>query len=609
LPRRLNRRQRKQEHVGKRLLEPNVMGGGAEDQGGRVRGKTRPGIPAIAILAIGSCVAGAALAHDGANYARIRHTQGVMTLERGEGGQAAEAALNRPIAPGDRLHSPVGRGEVQLADSSLIWVDHGSVLEFQSLADRDNRYERTNLVTLHRGRLRIETRDPADADAVFQVDSEAGSIYLLSAGSFRIEAEGGVTMLFSYSGVAEFSGDEGSVLVRSGQSSSVAVGGVPTAPRRFNTARRDPFDRYHDERLESYSDPGQVDGIPGDGLDALPQQVAPFVAELSHYGTWHSLPVYGTVWRPQYAGTWSPYAIGSWDWYAAGWIWVSHEPWGWAPFRYGRWDYAGTIGWFWIPGAVWGGAWVDFAVGPGHIGWCPLNYWNRPVFLNASTTLAGTLDPGRWDARGWSFMPIEQFGRQAVSPPGLRGERLARGRPFLITRVLPRFDPATYSKHADGGSDLVEVVRRARAALPSTPQDGEMISFRVEEARAARARKTDVPDARAAQPRPKSDLPGAPSRPARETGGQVAATPREVAPPAPAPAGTATGSDHAVGRLVDGARSGRGDSVPGARPASESATTDDKPPQVKQVKPGTAKRTAPKKPDTTEPKDASRPPS
>jgi hypothetical protein len=65
-----------------------------------------------------------------------------------------------------------------------------------------------------------------------------------------------------------------------------------------------------------------------------------------------------------------------------GWTWVPNERWGWAAFHYGRWGH-GNRGWYWIPGRSWGPAWVSWSVGDSHVGWCPLGWGDRPVYVRS----------------------------------------------------------------------------------------------------------------------------------------------------------------------------------------------------------------------------------
>jgi hypothetical protein len=415
--------------------------------------------------------------------------------------EISEAALNSPVAPGDRLWTDSGRAEIQLADSSVIWMDEGTRLSVRSLSEIDSPNERANLLALEQGSLRLEVRASPPADGVFQIDAEAGSVYLLSAGSFRIDSDSGVTTVSSIRGVAELSGDTGSVLVRSGERSSVRSGRSPAEPRRFNTLREDDFDQFCQERSEVYF--RSADGRdPYEEIEReVPQEVHPYLGELAAHGAWHSVPTYGWVWRPAYVGFWGPYVNGHWTWCPAGWVWVSEDIWGWAPYHYGRWDLVGDFGWVWIPGARWRGAWVSFAVGPSYVGWCPLNYYDRPVFQSVEIRSLTTINVTRLDPRGWRFAPVDRFSQRGLSRHLVRGDRLPRSTQVVVTQRLPQFDPHAVASRPEQGRELVDRVRGARAPLPdSTSSPGEPVPFRVRERRSSRDRTPRTAPGRSAGP-------------------------------------------------------------------------------------------------------------
>lgn len=582
----------------------------------------------------------------GATYGRVRYLDGALTIEQTSEGEVVDGTINTPVAAGDRALTIGGRAEIELADSSVVWMDADSRVEFRTLADIQNRHERTNLLALTQGSIRVESRDPEDPDAVFQIDTEAGSIYLLSGGVFRIDAVGETTTVSSYGGVAEFSGDGGSVLVRSGQRSSVQSDQSPSYPRRFNTQREDEFDRFCTERSGAYLHQGADEPYDED----LPEEVRPYAPELSFYGTWRTIPTYGRVWRPHYAGVWSPYHHGYWSWSHRSWVWVSYDPWGWAPYHYGRWDYAGDIGWFWVPGAVWSGAWVSFAVGPSYIGWCPLNYWNVPVFHEVWIVNRPTVSVGRLDPRGWRFVPSGRFAQRGVDTIVLRGDRLPRNTDLVVTQRLPQFDPRVIARRPERASSLVDAARRTRVAPPvSQAPGGALASFRAAERRVARG-----PIARSAATRPKSEpAPGQVTRVprARTHPGTTASVPRVSGPShqspdrpgqgAPARRGPPSDRDdehktrpptakdsqpprepepargRAMERLFEGTRTKVPPPPPqAARPpaANPSPTSDpqratDPPPPPAHQRRGTTppRRTPPKKPPENPPSDESQP--
>jgi hypothetical protein len=424
----------------------------------------------------------------GNTYARVRFLETGATLERPSDGVVTEAVANTPVMPGDILSTSDGRAEFELVDTSVVWLDRGTRVAFRTLADSSSDPDRTDLVAIEFGTLRVESRDQGNTDAVFQVDTEAGSIFLLSAGSFRIEVRGPMTTLSCYGGVAEFSGDTGSVLVRSGQRSTVQRGRGPGEPRRFNTQRVDDFDHFHDDRVVAYQDAAAA------GDDAqLPEEIRPYAPELSFFGTWQTVPNLGYVWRPYYAGAWSPYGRGPWSLYPTGWVWVSYDPWGWAPYHYGRWEHLSSLGWVWIPGSIWGGAWVTFAFGPAYVGWSPLNFRNQPVFHDAGIGSQPTVNVARLDPRGWQFLPIGRFGTRGKDQVFLRGDRLPRTTDLILTQALPRFDAEDIARHPDKAKSVVDLARRMRQAPPAVRVSaGEALPFRALERQARAARPPAV---------------------------------------------------------------------------------------------------------------------
>jgi hypothetical protein len=493
----------------------------------------------------------------GSTYARLRYTEGGTTIRRTQEGHiVGDAQVNEPLAPGDRLETAGGRAEVLLADGATIWIERDSALELRTLADADSRYDQTNLLVLEDGTIRIEAVETGGGALEFRVDTEGGSVRLLSAGSFRIDAEGPVTTVSSYSGVAEILGDAGAVLVRTGERSTVRPGRVAAAPRPFNTARLDDFDRFCQDRLQAYLreddyQPEQDEAIQND----LPPAIRPHYSELSVHGSWHYLSPYGWVWHPSYAGSWGPYLRGYWTWCPTGWVWVSYDPWGWAPYRYGRWDFSVGLGWIWIPGRVWRGAWVGFAVGRSYLGWCPLNYFNRPVFHDITIVNVVNVRSGRLDPRGWRFAPAGRIGDRGLRT--VRADRLPPDTDLVLTGRLPRFDPREVARRPDAGRVLQESARRQGARLPAAAAPDRAVPFRelerVSPGRSSAARPAPSlgprgPRTREARPAPAPAPPGAVADPGRsraappirrDPGGvrPVPRRPETVVPRVPRPAG------------------------------------------------------------------------
>ncbi|HKB06735.1 MAG TPA: DUF6600 domain-containing protein [Candidatus Polarisedimenticolia bacterium] len=481
------------------------------------RARRAAGILAIGVLTAFSGALGLTHAADpaedpeyGSTFGRVRFLEGSMTLQRTADRESTDANVNDPVAAGDRLLNGDGRSEIGLADGSTLWLDVGTRLSVRNLADIDSRYESTNLFALETGAVRILAPDPENRNKTFRVDTEGGSVYLLSGGSFRIETDEGITTVYSFRGVAELSGDDGSVLVRSGERSSVEPGRAPSEAIRFNTARLDDFDRFCESRLGAYAGRGSdepIDTI----VQEVPREVHPYVGELSYYGSWQNVPDYGWVWRPVYSGAWGPYVNGYWSWCRTGWVWVSYDPWGWAPYHYGRWDMVVNVGWVWIPGRVWSGAWVSFAAGPSYVGWCPLNYYNRPVFQDTAIVNVVNVNVSRLQPRGWRYVSIDQFGERRAPRGAVRVDRLPRGTDVVITSRLPQFDPHDVGRQPGHGAQFVDSVRRSRAPLPAAvDRDNKPMSFRTSERVSAEARgRRGAPAAlEQLRPRPRQTRPG-----------------------------------------------------------------------------------------------------
>jgi hypothetical protein len=324
----------------------------------------------------------AVLPAEGAVYARLRQFEGGISLKREDenASQDLKLEINSPLIPGDQIWTGEdGRLEIQLADGSLLRLDHDSQLSLLNLADREATFDNTTLIRLLTGSLYVRA-DSFDAhNRRFQIDTPAGSVFLLSGGVYRLDVGAdGVSTVASYRGVAEILADDVSVMAHSGERVTAEPGHRPADARAFNTLHRDPFDVWAEDRDDAYASNDSSRGV----RPAVPEQVAPYAGELDRYGSWRTDPVYGTVWAPSGVSTdWKPYYYGQWYSAPIGMTWVSSEPWGWAPYHYGRWQWGLGVGWFWIPGVVYSGAYVSWSVGPAAFGWCPLGFYDTPVVV------------------------------------------------------------------------------------------------------------------------------------------------------------------------------------------------------------------------------------
>lgn len=393
-----------------------------------------------------------------ANYGRVRYLENNVTIVRGVDGLAEESTINAPIFPGDTVTtSRDGKAEFQLADSSIVRMNYATKLKFQALTDLGNRYELSTILKLYNGSIYVEAENMDDKDKNFQIDTPFASIYILTDGLYRINVNSEQKVeAFCYRGVAEVVGEYDSVLLRSGKMTFVTYKSNPADPRGFNSFYADSFDRWNDERDEYYYQTRRID----EHYNDVPYEVRHYYTELSYYGNWVHVPVYGYVWYPYHIYTgWRPYYNGYWNYGPYGYFWVSYEPWGWAPYHYGRWSWASGYGWVWIPGRVFCGAWVYWSYGPSYIGWCALDYWNRPAFINVNLYL------GLYDFRTWNFIHYRDINVRNVRHAVLRENVVSNDlRGAVVARGSPRAKPHLLSRDEKLRHDVLTKARRDKTA-------------------------------------------------------------------------------------------------------------------------------------------------
>jgi hypothetical protein len=429
----------------------------------------------------------------GAMYGRLRHLEGAVTIRRGSE-VLGDLVANEPLAPGDALVTgPDARAEIQLADGSMIRMDHDSELVLQSLPDGTGRIEDTTILQLASGSILVSAEAMDDAEKRFQIDTDTMSAFLLSEGIFRVDVEPGVTWVRSRRGAAEVTSNEASTMLRSGERVVVRAGEMPGEAHVVNTRMGDDFDAWFDSREDALvRTVHHGDAEP----EVLPEPVRPYAAELSYYGSWHNNPSYGWVWSPAgLAATWRPYTYGRWSWSPAGMVWVSYEPWGWAPFHYGRWEYLAGAGWVWIPGYAFAGAHVAWSVSPGYFGWCPLGYYNYPVSYSVNFG---------WHHDPWVYVRADRIYNRRVHTIFVRDVTVVREihRRAVVVRGHPRILP----RRASAGPAFSEELHRRFSGRPDLqirpPADSDRrIAFRdTERQRLARFVRRPERQARSVRP-------------------------------------------------------------------------------------------------------------
>ncbi len=321
--------------------------------------------------------------------------EGRAELTRGADREPAVA--NTPLVLGDQLATAEGRAEVLLGDGSALHLDERTTVDFNG----------DTVLRLVQGRLIVLAE--RSAAGALQVDASPASVRVQSSAEVHLtlfDDRGQATLQVAVvRGLVDVDAGGSAVPVRAGQQVQVREGEAPSYPAPFNSARMDGFARWSQGVFDSRRGATSTQYLPAD--------VRVYGSTFDQYGSWSYAAPYGYVWYPRVAHTWRPYYNGRWRQSGRyGWTFVGGDPWGWATHHYGRWGLSSGGAWYWIPSAGWGAAWVNWAVAPGYVGWCPLGWNNRPVlgFWGHESRSAYYGDHPAYDQwRAWSVVPSHAF--------------------------------------------------------------------------------------------------------------------------------------------------------------------------------------------------------
>ena len=292
--------------------------------------------PAIAFaLALAAATASAQTQDPPARVGRIAYLAGPVSFSPAGSPDWAQAPLNRPLVAGDRLWTDAGgRDEAQFG-AAIARMDSGTLLTVLA-AD-----ERTTQLQVSQGRIDLHVRRLAPGETV-EVDTPNLAFVARQPGDYRLAVapDGSTTDVTVLNGAGDVYGDGTSLALAPGQ--GYRFGGqdlnnyvlLPPAPP-------DEFDRWalaRDQRYERAI-----------ARRYVPQGVVGF-EDLDDYGSWRTMPEYGTVWVPDRAPrNWAPYHAGHWAWIDPwGWTWIDDQPYGYAVSHYGRWIRTPDT-WAWVP--------------------------------------------------------------------------------------------------------------------------------------------------------------------------------------------------------------------------------------------------------------------
>lgn len=378
-------------------------------------------------------------------------------------GQSQAAVINMPLIEGDRIITDSGRVAVTFPDGSLLHIDRNTTVDFLSMS----------LMRLLDGRLIFVVSGQADQrpSVDYQIDAPAGSARVQAAGEYKVSTSQREVELDVVTGVAALATDQGSVQVQAGERSFAREGEAPSEAEVFNSARFDAFDQWSESQRAA--------DVGATSTQYLPSELTAYSSTFDRNGRWENDSSYGSVWYPTVSVGWRPYYNGYWDDIGPyGYTWIGYDPWCWPTSHFGRWGFRSGL-WFWIPGRHWGPAWVSWGYSPGYYGWCPLDYYNRPLFglsFGSRFGYRGGFDP--W--LGWTVVPRHRFGAGLrVANYAVPGARLAatERNAFAIQRGAPRGIASPRQAMAANGA------RAMPRALPSVtmqsrPRDSAFASAR-----------------------------------------------------------------------------------------------------------------------------------
>ncbi len=344
-------------------------------------------------------------------FIRLRYVEGQVTLHSSNGQQ--QATINSPIIQGDEIETSDGRSELAFRSGLVVRLSDYTAVKLES-------GESPVSLTLVQGTIFVDSHRVNSFRDELEVRAGNAQVFMIDEGNIRIDlGNEGTARITSLTGEVEVRASGRRVLLRQGEKTYVDPGQGPGRPEAYE-GRYDEFDDWNQSRMNSYArnDYGRDQYVDED--------IYYDSEELDDYGDWRQYEDYGNVWVPNVSYGWRPYNDGRWSYCNNSWFWTSYEPWGWAPYHYGRWGWSGSFGWYWIPGNVFAPAWVSWYDYGDYIGWCPLNYYNRPVFAYNNynnynrypvVQKQKTLDAGA----AWNFVKKKELGnfqlKKAMAKP------------------------------------------------------------------------------------------------------------------------------------------------------------------------------------------------
>ena len=367
---------------------------------------------AIWMVLAGALWVASASAESKARIVRLSEVQGSVQMDRGTGDGFDKTFLNMPVVEGSRLKTgDDGRAEVEFEDGSALRVVPNSEVEFTRLALGDDG-QRLSTMQLNAGMAYINYRGKKSDEFTLNFGRE--SVTLTEQSHLRVGLGNDQAILAVFKGRLNVSGQSGPFEVDQKHSATFDLNSDRyDVAKNYEESPYDAWDKQQSEYHDRYSANNSYRSSP----------YAYGMSDLNYYGSYMSVPGYGTVWQPYFLdASWSPFQDGGWVFYpGTGYMWVSSYPWGWMPYRYGNWAFVPGFGWVWQPG-----------------------YWNSwyavPRVVNPPRRTAVVAPPVRGRGtvmvgRGLTANPASGLPHRVTITPGSAGLGVPRG----TVRNLDRF--------------------------------------------------------------------------------------------------------------------------------------------------------------------------
>lgn len=282
-----------------------------------------------------------------ARIVRVSLVEGEVKIDRGDAPGLIDAFLNMPVVQGSRIATgPNGRAEIELEDGSTLRLTQNSSLRFDTLSLLENGH-RVSEATLEDGEAYLHVNSHSKDE--LQLAIRRATVRTRKGSRARIWLDKNEAKVAVLGGEVDIDRGAGEIVeVRKQETISLDF----SDPSRYYLARgiseepNDPWNQDRDNEIAVLNERhNSHQSYSTYGYNAYDY------GQLYEYGSFISVPTYGTVWQPVGFGSgWDPFYSGSWVWYPSyGYTWVSPYPWGWAPYHYGQWICLNGLGWVWQP--------------------------------------------------------------------------------------------------------------------------------------------------------------------------------------------------------------------------------------------------------------------